>query len=110
MNESTRRAAWGIYQALHHLAAGALVGEFETELNPDGSIFEGDLDYAHRILIEDGPTLAATHPELMERIRRSLADWENAAPDRLRLLLGLLRELEALTGNSVPLPLPRDMH
>lgn len=110
MDEQTRRAAWGIYQALHHLAAGAIVGEHETELNPDGNLFEGDLDYASRILIEDGPALAAVQPDLVDRIRGSLASWQNAEPDRLRRLLGLLRELETLTGSSLPLPLPRDPH
>lgn len=106
MNESTRRAAWGIYLALHHLAAGELAGQLDTSLEPDGTLFEGDLDYARRILIEDGPALAATHPQLADRIRGILDTWENGDPQRLTVLLGVLRELEQLTGSSIPLPLP----
>lgn len=106
MNESSRRAAWGIYLALHHLASGVLVGQLETSLEPDGSLFEGDLDYARRILIEDGPTLAATEPQLAARVRGILDSWENGDSHRFTALLGALRDLEQLTGSSIPLPLP----
>ena len=92
--------------ALHHLTAGELRGELETSLEPGGQLFEGDYDYALRCLLEDGPPAAAAHPELVERVRMLLAGWETAGPERLQRLMGVLGELEQVTGRSLPYPLP----
>lgn len=96
----------GIHLALGHLAAAELAGELETSYEPDGRLFEGDFDYALRILNEDGPRLATAQPDLVERMRDLLHDWESVGPGRLRALLAILRDLEKITGTSLPLPLP----
>ncbi|MFC9911799.1 hypothetical protein [Streptomyces sp. NPDC127197] len=106
MDEDTRKAAWGLYLALHHLAAAALIGELETSYEADGRLFEGDFDYALRILLEDGPRIAVLHPDLVERVRALLRGWESTGPEGLQSLLGLLDDLEKITGSSLPLPLP----
>jgi hypothetical protein len=45
----------------------------------------------------------------VERARAVLDTWEQESPDRLSVLVALLKELEILTGSSLPLPLPRDI-
>jgi len=56
-------------------------------------------------LNEEGPRLAQTYPHLVERVRALLTAWENLGAGRLRDLLPILRELEGITGTSLPLPL-----
>jgi len=106
VDEDLRRSAWRIYHALHYLAAAELAGELETSLEPDGSLFEGDFDFALGALNEEGPHMAQVYPNLVERVRALLAAWENLGAGRLRDLLPILRELEQITGTSLPLPLP----
>ncbi|MFI6937953.1 hypothetical protein ACIBI4_01660 [Streptomyces sp. NPDC050418] len=106
MGEDQRTAVWGIYLALHHLASGAILAmPLDTMVTQDRMV-AGDLDHALGILNHLGPTAAEIAPELVERARRQLADWETAGPDRLPELLDLLQDLSELSGASLPLPLP----
>ena len=104
MDQDLREASWRLYHALHYLVAAELAGELETSFEDDGSLFEGDFDFALRALNEDGPRVAQTYPNLVERVRSLLASWENLGAGRLRGLLPILRELEEITGTSLPLP------
>ncbi|NGO75942.1 hypothetical protein G6045_09690 [Streptomyces sp. YC504] len=106
MDEDQRSAAWAIYRALHHLASGAILAmPLDTMVTRDRMV-AGDLDHALSILNQVGPTAAEIAPELVERVRRQLAGWETAGPDRLPELLNVLEDLSKLTGVSLPLPLP----
>jgi hypothetical protein len=104
VDQDLRRAAWRLYHALNYLASAELVGELETSYEPDGRLFEGDLDFALRALNEDGPRVARAYPDLVERVRVLLTTWESLGAGRLRGLLPILRELEEITGTSLPLP------